>query len=199
MKTQNAYLSYLQGLLPQGAAWTRERDAILTKILNIIAFELAMVDARASDLIREADPRTTLEMLEDWEVVAGLPDPCVLDVQTIQERRTRLVQKITRRGGQSINYFKAVANDIGYSNIEIREYRPFIAGINQCGDYLSGPPSVRYFWKVTVQGPRSTYFRAGASQAGDKLVSIARALDLECIFSRLKPAHTNLIFAYQGV
>jgi uncharacterized protein YmfQ (DUF2313 family) len=49
-----------------------------------------------------------------------------------------------------------------------------------------------------VLEPRVTYFRCRASRCGDQLGKIARAADLECRLQRIKPAHTELIFSYDG-
>ena len=53
--------------------------------------------------------------------------------------------------------------------------------------------------RVRVIGARLTPFRTGSSRCGDALLKISRADDLECKLMRLKPAHTRLIFSYQGV
>lgn len=193
-----AYLTFLQSLLPPGQAWSFDHLSMFTRVLNVAAGELARIHARADDLLNEADPRNTLEMMGDWERNYGLPDLCTGDIETLQERRRALVQKVTGTGGQSKAYFQAIAETLGYQ-IVIDEYRPFIAGISRCGDVLNGGHDVRYHWRVRVLGPRLTYFRAGTSRCGEKLMSIRRAEDLECILRRLKPAHTNLIFAYEGV
>lgn len=193
------YLHTLQGLLPQGQAWTRDPGAVLTTVLDVMASELARVDTRAAALIEESDPRTVEEMLEAWETAYGLPDPCSGTPDTIAERRLVLTEKVTRRGGQSIAYYLGIAEGLGYEGTEIKEYRPFICGLSACGDELSGGPDVRFYWKVSVPGPRLSYFRAGISRCGEKLLSVARAIDLECVLTRLKPAHTTLIFSYEGV
>jgi uncharacterized protein YmfQ (DUF2313 family) len=71
-----AYLQQLQALLPRGLAWPRAVDAHLTKLLSAFSLEFARVDQRVDDLLDEADPRSTLELLPEWERMAGLPDPC---------------------------------------------------------------------------------------------------------------------------
>lgn len=199
MMRDDAYVEQLQSLLPQGHAWPRQSDAVLTDILKVIASELVNVEGRAGVLIDEADPRTTSEMLVGWETMAGLPDNCSEEANTLAERYAALLQKLTNTGGQSIAFFTAVADLLGYTDIEIEEFRPFIAGVNQCGDQLGGGHEVRYYWRVKVPDARLTYFKAGLGRAGDVLCKIANAVDLECIFNRLKPAHTNLIFSYEGV
>lgn len=199
MANADLYRMQLQALLPQGAAWPRDPEAILTALLDTLAEELARVDGRALELIEEADPQTTLELLTEWERVAGLPDPCLQKADTLQERRMVLLAKLTNSGGQSIAFYLQVAESLGYSGTTIDESRPFVCGISRCGDKLNGGHSVRYVWHVNVPGPRVTTFRCGVSRCGEKLTNIDRAEDLECLLNRLKPAHSHLIFNYQGV
>ncbi len=210
MALKDAYLGMLHGLLPQGQAWNRDPDSTLTKVLSVFSQILGTVHSRGLDLLDEADPRTTAEMLLDWEYVAGLPDGCTLTSGTLQERRAALVQRITGRGGQSRPYYLSLAQALGY-DIEITEYRPFICGASECGvgqvpdaygiieTAITDIEGIRHFWKVKVLGPRVTWFECGASECGiDPFAKISVADDLECLFYRLKPAHTHLTFAYEG-
>lgn len=112
--TAEEYRSQLQALLPSGAAWPREPGAILTKTLHAVADELARVDVRADDLLTESDPRSTFELLGDWERAFGLPAACVPAGQTTTERRSALAAKVAALGGQSRAYFLELANAIGY-------------------------------------------------------------------------------------
>lgn len=196
--TAAAYRSQLQALLPPGDAWPRAADATLTKLLDAIAEELARTNSRALQAVDESDARMALELLADWERVCGLPDSCsAILATTLQERRSTVVAKLTALGGASRAYFIALAAGMGYT-VEIDEFRPFITGLSRCGDILGGGHSVRYQWRVRVPSARYTPFRAGGSQCGDLLGKITRAEDLECKLKRLKPAHTHLIFSYEG-
>lgn len=85
MRDQAAYLAQLRALMPSGAAWPRHDDARLSQLLSGFSAELARIDGRALQLFDEIDPRTTAEMLLDWERVAGLPDPCAQQVLDIGE------------------------------------------------------------------------------------------------------------------
>lgn len=192
------YHEYLKSLLPVGPAWPRDNDSVMTIVLKPLAEELSDVEERIASLIAESDPRTVLEMLTDWEREFGLPDSCNPEGLTLQERKAALIQKVYGTGGQSIAYFKSLADMLGYFDVEIKEFRPFIAGKNRCGDFLGGAHTIRHYWRVAIPNARVTYFRTGASRCGEKLGIIARAADLECIFNRYKPAHTVLIFSYQG-
>lgn len=187
------YLSQLQALLPQGPAWPRDEDATLTQLLAALAEEFARVDLRAENLLDEADPRTTAEMLWDWERVAGLPDPCVIAAQTTQERRAALVAKLTNIGGQSRQYFIDLAAALGYT-ITITEFHPFRVDESAAGDALHGDDWA-FAWRVNAPATTIREFRVSESTVGDPLRIWGNEL-LECALSRLKPAHTHALFGY---
>ncbi len=192
------YRAQLAALLPTGLAWPRDPDSTLQRLLAAWSESFARLGARAQELVAETDPRAALALLPDWERVAGLPDSCSAGIATtLSERRAALVDRLTAGSGASKAYFQDIAERLGYQ-VEIEEFRPFICGMSRCGDPLNGAPSVRYYWRVRVVGPRLTQFRAGASQIGDRLGKITRATDLECLLTRLAPAHTTVIVTYEG-
>lgn len=196
--TPAAYRAQLQALLPPGDTYPRHLAAFWTKLLDAFAEEYSRFDERSEQLLNEAMPGSSLEMLPDWERLVGLPDACSLELaNTIAERRQNVVSKLTMRGGVSRSWYIAFAAKLGYT-IEIDVFRPFITGISRCGDRLNGGHSVRHTWRVRVIGPRYTPFLTGASQCGDLLGKITRAEDLECQLKRRKQAHTNLIVSYEG-
>lgn len=193
--TAAEYLAQLQALLPQGFAWPRQADAALTKLLLAWADELARIDGRAADLVEEADPRTTAELLADWERVAGLPDSCVVAygvTQTAAQRRDALVAKLTTIGGQSAAYYIALAARLGYT-ITITEYKTFTVR-SKVNDPLNDLP-----WRFvfTVNAPLNTVRRFTVRSAVNEPLAAWGNELLECVISRLKPAHTHVLFAYQ--
>lgn len=189
------YFAQLQALLPQGPAWPREDDAVLTKQLRAWAEELALIDERVEALINEADPRTTNELLVDWERVAGLPDVCLTVAQGYQQRIDALVSKLTTLGGQNIAYFVALATALGYENTTIEEYHTFDCGESTCMDALWSEAD-RFAWQLNLESDGSiTYFSCGESACGDALQAWGDEV-IECRINTFKPAHTNAIFAY---
>lgn len=188
------YLSQLQALLPPGAAWPREPGLVLTAALQALAAELARVDARADDLVAESDPRTTWELLADWERAYGLPEPCVGAPDSVAERIQALVEKVTRLGGQTPAYYIAVAARLGFA-ISITEFDAFAAG-DHAGDPVQGE-DWQFAWQVNAPETTVTDFLAGHGAAGDRLRDWGNEI-LECVIRRLKPAHTYVIFAYGG-
>ena len=204
------YKKQLMSLLPSGAAWPQAEDTNLSILMDLMAGELERVQKRLDQLIEEVDPRTAFEMLSDWERVLALPDPCDNNVNdTLQERRSRVVQKLTTIGAQDRSYFNNLANILGYQ-ITIEEYRAIEAGNFECGVSVIEEPdgnllvgcmpdsNYPFYWNVLIAGDRVTRFECGVSEIGkDYLANIDTASDLECIFHKYKPAHTHLTFIYQ--
>jgi uncharacterized protein YmfQ (DUF2313 family) len=122
-------------LLPNGQAWPKRAiGSVLYQTCDGLCEYWGFVDGRAADLLeQESDPRITLELLPDWERNWGLPDPCYTAPQTIGERQKALILRMTMMGGQSRQWFIDFAAFIGY-DISITEYRPFMVGLDRCGD-----------------------------------------------------------------
>ncbi len=219
----SAYASALAGLLPRGAAWPRDNDSLLMRVIRALAqiwgssgvdsvsdaVGTQLVDGRAADLLeRESDPRQTIELLQDWERNWGLPDPCFLSTPSIADRQNMLVFKMTLLGGQSRQFFMDAANFIG-QQILIKEFAPFMCGVSRCGDtrdlagqfrWYIGPPEQRFYWTTNVHNARLTWFRAGSSQAGiDSHLEIGIDTDVQCLLDRWKPAHTQIVYDYSSL
>lgn len=186
--TTEYYLQQLQALLPGGLAWPREADTVLAKLLSGLAEEFARVDTRADNLVDEADPRTAWELFEDWERVAGLPDICVGELETIQERRDAVMRVVTSIGGQSSAYFIEVAARLGYE-ITITESPVYQSAFGFTEDEWL------FVWQVNSAEAPVYEFAAGASVAGEPLRNWGNTL-LECAIEQLKPAHTYVLFSY---
>jgi len=212
---QEEYAFALSNLLPQGIAWPRWPDATLMKVVYGLSGIMGWADGRAADLLEiESDPRATTEMLDSWERAWGLPEPCMYPQQlSFDERRRLLVLKMTLLGAQSREFFYGVADFLGYS-ISITEYRPFMVGVDRCGDNRThqadgtlsdwpcqiGSPTMRFCWTVHLQQPKLVWFRVGSGQCGiDPHLRIAKALDLECLIHKWAPGHTLPLFDYSGI
>ena len=188
----NDYREILQALLPPGLAWPRDDDAQLTRFLMALAEEFARVDDRAGDLVEEADPRTAVEMLPDWERVAGLPDVCSELGEPLQVRRAAVAAKLASLGGQHPGYYVEVARALGYE-IAVTEFRPFTVG-QAVGQPLQGRDWA-FAWRVEAPETTINHFRTGRSAAGEPLRHWGNE-KLECAIRPLAPAHTHVIFGY---
>lgn len=201
------YAQGLSALLPRGVAWNRDPTSITAAAIRGLAGILAYFDGRAADFLEyEADPRYTIEMLPDWCRNFGIPDACsVGEPMNNDVLRAALVGKMTMQGGQSRAFFIQAAAGIGYT-VTITEYAPFMCGVSMVGDtrnaagdyrWSLGPPELRFFWTVHLGKTRLTWFRCSAGQCGvDPMLRIGLAVDLQCMFQRWKPSHTEVVFDY---
>lgn len=195
-----AYAAQLRQLLPQGAAWDFAPDGTFAGLLGGLAEEFARIDARALDLIEEADPRAALELLPDWERVAALPDACTGVPDNAGERQAALHQKLTRVGAQNAAAYAELAARVGYQ-IDIEEHRPARCGM-YLGERMNGPEWA-FAWTVHIRpfdGFLEEISFIATAHCGDFLGVRLRgfgALDIECLIRRAAPAHTIVLFAYE--
>ncbi len=188
-------LAQLMALLPPGAALPREPGSRLERLLWPMAEEFARLDARAEDLIRQADPREADEMLADYERVLG-DDPCIGPAARlpIETRRALAHQRWTARGGATPAYFIGIAAALGIA-ITITESRPFECGVSACDDELIAEDG-RFEWIVTITAPTLlTEFEVGVADVSTPLGDFARS-PVECLIRRAAPAHTTVYFSY---
>lgn len=167
------YLPVLRDLLPPGRMWSRESGTNLDDLLRALSYTFSAVARRGLELLDEADPRTTTELLPDWERAMALPD-CSPGPTGLQERRDAIVAKLNGFLDPNTTNLIAAAMAVGYT-ITIKTFKPFVAG-SAAGDSLYQDPW-QFAWEV--RGPRGV---------DDALV--------ECAMAQRSPEHTVLLFQY---
>lgn len=187
------FLSALQAILPRGRVWPKEPDAIQTQTLNGLAPTFSRISQAANDLLVDAFPETTFELLPEWEETLGLPDPCAGVSPTIQARRAQVLARFIGNGGQSAPYFILYAKNLGFA-VTITSYTPFRMGQQRMGDQLGGPDWA-FTWAINSALNTLVSFRMGQSAMGEPLESWGNTV-LECELSSIAPAHTLLKFNY---
>ena len=199
-RTADDYASMLTALLPPGRLWPTERSSALQGLLRGLASDLADIEARAARLLEELDPRTTRDLLPEWERLVGLPDECTSPAATVAERRARVVQRFAMRpGGATAAYLQSIATLLGYTDVIVDQLHPCECGYTECGEEVGGDDADVYYIAVRAGAARVTRFRTGVAMIGDRLGMLSRAEDLECVLRRIKPAHAELIFDYEGI
>lgn len=186
------YFNMLTALLPQGMLWEQlKQDPNFVGLLQAAADELALLDAREDDLLDEADPRTTYEMLPDWEAAYALPDPCSGADLTLEQRRLMLVAKYTNKGGQNIPFYINLAAQLGY-DITITEFSIF----NFDSSFEDPMTDENWLFTWQVNAPVVTINDMTFESGLDEPWATWGNERLECAINRLKPAHTTLQFTY---
>lgn len=188
------YLEQLKQLIPQGYAWQAKdiAETVLHRLLQALTIEPARVDDRVDNLLDEADPLTTIELLQDWETSRGLPNACVGAPSTIQERRNILLFRLRLIGRQDPAFYIDLAAALGFT-ITITEFTPWTVA-----DPINLPmygESWRFYWQVNAPLINEIWFRVGQSGVNEPLRAFGNKR-LECLMNEVKPAHTQIIFAY---
>lgn len=153
----------------------------LGALLKALGDLFADFHGRVMDFLAEADPRTTDELLAEWERVYGLP-LCDDAPTGDDERRAALAGRVAAIGGQKPAYYielvRAVLGDPAAAvTITEQPYgAPFYAWTGSAWDEL-GWPGMAHYWMVEL--PSGT--------------SADLAHIVECLLMRYKPAHTILV------
>lgn len=107
--TAQTYAIILWQLLPPGRLWRRIADALFYDILLANADELTRLDQRALDLIEEADPRTAVELLPEYERELDLES-----TGSTAERQARITAWTIRQAGyKPQDFYDALAPLLG--------------------------------------------------------------------------------------
>jgi uncharacterized protein YmfQ (DUF2313 family) len=188
------YLWQFQRLLPRGRIWHRGWGTFQAVDLLTLMPTWARLHARAGEVIAETFPcSVAAEMLPEWEATLGLPECAPLE--TVEQRQQAVCFKFSNRGGQSIDYFIALAAAYGYT-IEITQHAAFRVDINRADDPLNDT-AWDYAWTVVGEAGAITYFRVDQSSVEQPLAWWGNA-QLECLIEKYAPAHTIPMFEFAG-
>lgn len=192
--TASDYLRAFQAYMPKGRAWPDDTDSTMATVLSGYCPGMERINSRSNALIEDAFPPTAHELLPEWELSLGLPDLCIGEAATLQARRAQVVAKMTGTGGQSKAYFIRYALALGFE-VSFQDYTPFRAGQHRMGHPL-GDEGWAHTWAVIAPQTTVISFVMGKSATGEPLQSWGNSA-LQCIFERIAPAHTELLFIYQ--
>lgn len=190
----DAYARMLKALLPRGALWRLESDSVISRVLLAIGDELARIDTRADDFLREIHPPTTSELLADFERTYGLPDPCLGESPSTAQRVASLLAKIASTGGQTPAYYIGIAEALGFT-ITIDEFH-YHDVEDDVDDPITGEEWV-FTWRVN--SALETVIHLSVEDTVDDALAWFGNEQLECVLEELKPAHTTILFAYDEV
>ena len=214
----------LLALLPDGPLWDKNPrlatyagqdlpEKTLNKIFYALSMEFFRADLFGDLLMNEKDPRTASSpgLLDDWERITGVPDEFLQEVYEqkyggdppLEVRRNDVTTHLASRGGQSIAYYRSLAEKLGYVDsdgnvtITIYEFEPAYAGETVCGDHCYSEDWL-HIWEVDGVDSKVTYFRAGSGRAGDRL-AYYEGDPLYGYLVKFKPAHTYVMITPSGL
>lgn len=101
--------------LPQGRAWIAARTPgkYMYRLMQVIGDLYEDWIAAMCVMIQELDPRTTRQMINEWETAVGLPDPCLPVAETLEERRQWVMWRLDKRRYSTAEDWKYLASLFG--------------------------------------------------------------------------------------
>lgn len=193
-RSADDYRSQLMALLPQGEAWQFEQGGMMWQFIDGLAQEFARIDARAADMLMESFAVYTAEMLNEWEAVVGLPDKCTGSYDDTASRRRAVVAKLASAGGQTPAYFLSILRNMGYIDATIEEPFGAMSCNDHCNNGLWDEDSV-FVWVVNIPADGEYDIMTCNDDCNSYLSTFGNSV-VECMLSRYKPSHTQIIFDY---
>jgi uncharacterized protein YmfQ (DUF2313 family) len=192
--TVTDYLQQFLRLLPPGRIWRRGWGAVQSLHLLTLMPTWVRLGARAANLLIDAFPCSTTELLPEWEATLGLPNECTGELGTLQERTAAVCAAFAAQGGSSAQGLRDLAALMGTS-IGIETFSPFRVSHNAVGDPLYDESWAYTAYIHVNANPTIVYFTVSQSAVGEPLVSYGNAL-FECALAALVPAHVTIVFRY---
>ena len=108
-------------LLPRGPVWSRELARRANLLLAGLAEEHVRYRLRANELLDEAYPPTSSELLPEWRRVFGLPEFTYFPTVEADQQAEVEAKMLSAPGGQSAVYFAALAVRLGCAGAAVAD------------------------------------------------------------------------------
>lgn len=165
-------------------------DSNLRKVLLGLASELIRLRDSVNNLCEQYDPRVTEEFIDEWERTVGIPDDCIGNSGTLEERRNNVLLKIAGINITTAKQFENLAASFG-----------FTVTVKSGVDVSTFPLAFPFVLLSAAEAPFTIIVEYDASLETESFpltfpfTFTASAIDiLECLFDKLKPANTQIVF-----
>ena len=179
-------------LLPRGRIWRRDPGSNLAALFLALAPTYVRNMASAAQVLVDANPATTVNLLVEWEKSLGLPDACTTASPSTEQRQAAVRAKWGGRGSLTIAYFIALAANLGYA-VTIEEFTPFTVDLPVDLPLLDDEWA--FIWHVTAPAIVTFYFSVDESSVDDPLEDYDSG-ELVCRFKADAPAETIVFFTF---
>lgn len=179
-------------LLPRGRVWRRDPASMLSALMLALAPTYTRGMQAAAQVLIDASPATTQNLLDEWEESLGLPDACTAANPSVQQREAAVRAKWGARGSLTIPYFIALAANLGFT-ITVTEFTPF--AVDMPCDQSLNEPEWSYVWQVNAPEIVTFYFSVDESGVDDPL-EVYDAGELVCRIRADAPAETIVLFTF---
>lgn len=189
IETQREILAkfYPNGTLMHGKNIT---ETNIFKFIKGCAPELSRVDNMMNAIAFNHFIPQTVSLIEEWEGAVGIPDSCFSNNGTLEERRANVVLKLANMNVQTLADFVNMGVLLGFADIEVYPLRDRAFPPYEVPFIPQSAPESRFIFVVEATNavpnvpPYDVPFIPG-----DGSGSL-----LQCVFNKLKPANTTIIF-----
>lgn len=194
-KTQIEQADILGRYLPNDRLWVGKylEDNPLRRIL--LGLATVWLDQREliNLLFDEWLPSTTNIYLDEWEKSIGIPDDCFDVAVTEEERRQNILLKLTGINTTTKEQFETVADILGLT-VTVTSGLPFSTFPLTLPFLLLSAEEAAFTIVVTLD---SSLEPQGLPLVLPFILTSQFPTILECVFNKLKPANTQIIFRYE--
>lgn len=186
--TLDQYTSALKSLLPRGRVWSRENIGDQHGLIEGLAKSFQQMDKDAVQLLIDAFPSTTTDLVDEWNNTVGIPDPCFGAPANIEQNRQYIVAKLIADGGQTVDYYISIAASLGLI-IKIREFSRMAPGTGAPVGLINNLDDWAHTWQVRLDIDSPSLVEFAGDLEAIKQSQVYKALS--CLLTRYKPAHTQ--------
>lgn len=197
------YAQLLQQLFRNTAIELEPTGAFL-ELQQAKAKSFARLEQAGFDAVEDRMPDTTVGLLNRWQDVTGLPDPCLPLASSERERRQRVVAKLgilpLQNKEDSASVVRKLLGLFENELLRVCHNGPFRVNQNRMGDRLYSAEWltgwVWHFSSPDILGEEP--FRVSRQRIGARLYPL-RALNenAECLIRRYTPAHLYAWMVFQ--
>jgi uncharacterized protein YmfQ (DUF2313 family) len=186
------YQQAMLRLLPRGRVWRRDPASTMSALMLALTPTYTRTTAAAAQVLIDASPATTVNLLVEWENSLGLPDPCTAANPSIEQRQAAVRAKWGARGALTTAYFISMAAALGFA-VTITEFTPF--AVDMGCDQALYEPEWAFIWQVNAPEIVTFYFSVDESSVDDPLESYDSG-ELVCRVRQDAPAGTLAFFVF---
>ena len=190
--------------LPIGAAWDgfKSRETTANRMMAGYAESYDDMTASLDHMITELDPRTTDEMLPEWETSVSLPDPCLPAGKTLEERRSWIMWRLTKKRWNTLQDWEDLAELFGLS-VRITPgwlvQKPALYAAFYPKRYDDFPKLGRFRVYIDILGQNWRGYPYDGTKAGNDQYPIPYGVGAEnsgfrCLIERVAPANLLIIW-----
>ena len=194
-RTTTKQTDVLAGYLPNDDlhALKNKEGSNIRKVLIGLAAQWGRFRDTINEVYAEYDPNNTTALIEEWEELVGIPDDCLSNDGTLEERRVNILLKLSGINATTAKQFETIAAILGFTvtvqtGIDTATFPLTLPFILLDQDAAPFTIVVNLAEVSAPSGFPLTFPFVLSAEAPDVLL---------CFFEKIKPANTNLVFYYK--